>query len=67
MLALGWGAGGPVYPGKPGATTTYGGVAVWVPATFFITIPDVPPGWYRLRVDVMAEHGYLAVEVVAPG
>ncbi len=55
------------FPGKPGVTTTYGGVAVWVPATFLITIPDVPPGWYRLRVDVMGEFGYLAVEVVEAG
>jgi hypothetical protein len=59
--------GGRVFPGKPGVTTTYGGVAVWVPATFLITIPDLPPGWYRLRVDVMGEFGYLAVEVVEAG
>ena len=59
-------AGGDVVPVTPGVTTTVPAIGYMVPRRddFFITIPYVPPGWYRLHVPPV---GYLAVEVVEAG
>jgi len=67
QLGFGLDAGGSVVPVRPGATTTIPAIGYMVPKRddFFITIPDVPPGWYRLSL-VMTD-GYLAVEVVESG
>lgn len=67
QLGFGLEAGGDVVPVRPGATTTIPAIGYMVPKrdNFFITIPDVPPGWYRLSL-VMSD-GYLAVEVVEAG
>jgi hypothetical protein len=67
QLGFGLDAGGYVVPVRPGATTTIPAIGYIVPKRddFFITIPDVPPGWYRLSL-VMSD-GYLAVEVVETG
>ncbi len=66
LLEFGWDSGGSVVPGVPGATTTIPAIGYQVPQRddFVVTIPDVPPGWYRLAVMGV---GYLAVEVVAAG
>ena len=66
LLEFGWEYGGIVVPGRPGATTTMPAIGYGVPQRddFFVTIPNVPPGWYRLSVMGI---GYLAVEVVAAG
>ena len=64
LLGFGMSQGGIVAPGVPGATTTMPASGAQVPQRddFFVTIPNVPPGWYRLRVMGI---GYLAVEVIA--
>jgi hypothetical protein len=66
QLGFGLEAGGDVVPVVPGATTTVPAIGYMVPmrGDFFVTVPDVPPGWYRLHVPPL---GYLAVEVVAGG
>ena len=53
-------------PGEPGVTWTVVGVDDRTPNEFWFTVPNVPPGWYRLRVDVFGG-GSLAVEVVEAG
>ncbi len=66
LLEFGMSRGGTVVPGVPGATTTIPASGALVPQRddFYITIPNVPPGWYRLSVMGI---GYLAVEVIADG
>jgi hypothetical protein len=66
LLGFGQAYGGMVAPGVPGATTTIPAIGYPVPqvADFFVTIPNVPPGWYRLSVMGI---GYLAVEAVEAG
>ena len=53
----------------PGTITTMPAIGYRIPETFTITIPDVPPGWYRLREGIASRGGmvvgYIAVEVVA--
>jgi hypothetical protein len=66
IMELGWESGGRVVPGEPGVTWTVAGVAYRTPNEFWLTVPNVPPGWYRLRVDVFGS-GSLAVEVVEAG
>jgi hypothetical protein len=39
-------------------------VGLATPNTFWVTIPNVPPGWYRFVVE---GGDYLAVEVVEAG
>jgi hypothetical protein len=66
QLGFGLEAGGHVVPVPPGVTTTVPAIAYMVPRRFdfFITIPNVPPGWYRMHLPPL---GYLAVEVVGAG
>jgi len=64
LLEFGWDYGGQVVPGEPGVTWTIAGVGLWKPNTFWVTIPNVPPGWFRLVVEGGC---YLAVEVVESG
>jgi hypothetical protein len=64
LLEFGWEQGGRVVSGEPGVTWTIGGVGLWTPNTFWVTIPNVPPGWFRLVVE---GGDYLAVEVVEAG
>jgi hypothetical protein len=66
IMELGWESGGRVVPGEPGVTWTVAGVDYRTPNEFWFTVPNVPPGWYRLRVDVFGG-GYLVVEVVEAG
>lgn len=52
----------------PGETTTSLGSLSLFPGDFTIEIPEVPPGWYRIRDLVYLDggvNGYLMVEVVA--
>jgi hypothetical protein len=66
LLEFGMSRGGIVVPGVPGATTTIPASGALVPQRddFYVTIPNVGPGWYRLSVMGI---GYLAVEVAAGG
>lgn len=66
LLGFGMSQGGTVVPGVPGATTTIPASGALIPQRddFFITIPNVPVGWYRLSIRGI---GYLAVEVVESG
>ena len=59
--------GGSIVERSPGVTVTIPAIGYMVPKRddFFITIPDVPPGWYRLSLAM--SDGYLAVEVVESG
>lgn len=54
---------------EPGTIATMPAIGYRIPDTFTITIPDVPPGWYRLREEIGGRGGmvvgYVAVEVVA--
>ena len=67
LLEFGFHHGGTVVANDPQVTPTIAGVDVRVPRTFLVTIPNVPSGWYRLRVDGAGGTGYLAVEVTATG
>ena len=67
LLEHGIGGPGAVVPGTPGQTTTMPANAIRVPATFQITIPDVPPGWYRISEQGGDVGGHLPVEVVSAG
>jgi len=62
---------GAALPIHPAAITTMPAIGYPIPDTFQITIPDVPPGWYRIREEISTKGetvvGYLAVEVVAAG
>jgi len=64
LLEFGWEYGGRVVPGELGVTWTIGGVGLATPNTFWVTIPNVPPGWYRFVVE---GGDYLAVEVIESG
>jgi hypothetical protein len=66
LLEFGMSRGGSVVPGVPGATTTMPAIGYGVPQRddFYVILPNVPPGWYRLSVRGI---GDLAVEVVAAG
>lgn len=56
---------------EPGTFTTMPAIGYLIPDTFTITIPEVPPGWYRIREGVYGGGdvavGYITVEVVAEG
>lgn len=59
---------GAALPIEPGTLTTMPAIGIRIPETFTITIPYVPPGWYRLREHISSGGesavGYLSVEVV---
>ena len=64
------GGGGRIVERSPGVTVTIPAIGYGLPFTFTLTIPDVPPGWYRIHEDFGARDrgesgGYLAVEVAA--
>lgn len=68
LLEFGASFQGMAIEGSPGSTTTVPGIAHDIPATFTSTVPDVHPGWYRLRVDYLDQGersvNLLMVEVV---
>ena len=52
----------------PGETTTSLGSLVLFPGDFTIEIPEVPPGWYRIKDFVYLDgrvEGYVVVEVIS--
>ncbi|MFH1103769.1 MAG: hypothetical protein V1757_02315 [Actinomycetota bacterium] len=55
---------GRVVPGTPGQTTTMPAIGYRVPRVFQISIPAVPPGWYRISEQGGDVGGHLPVEVV---
>ena len=64
--------GGSIVERSPGVTVTIPAIGYFAPFTFSVTIPDVPPGWYRISETIGVHNqgetiGYLAVEVVAGG
>jgi hypothetical protein len=68
VLEHGFGGPGRIAAGEPGATTTIPAIAYFVPAEGFqITIPEVPPDWYRISERCCDITGHLPVEVISPG
>ncbi len=65
---------GETLAGQPGATTTVPAIELLIPKSFSVVVPEVAPGWYRIRVWVHVPVpdgtppgdllGYVAVEVV---
>lgn len=66
---------GETLSGEPGGTTTVPAIGIRIPDEFSIGVPDVAPGWYRIKVEVFVPEagqdsparlqGYAAIEVVA--
>jgi hypothetical protein len=53
LLEFGVGVQGEAIEGVPGSTTTAPAIGYNIPATFTSTVPEVEPGWYRLRVNYL--------------
>ena len=56
---------GDAQEGTPGVTTTVPAVGYAVPADFGTTVPDVVPGWYRIRALLLTADGETLFGTVA--